>query len=155
MFRESRQPRTGDGAHLRAAAVVCCAVAALTGCGTAASPAGRLTVSESLPDEPVYVDGSISYLRITGPDDDVVRDGPATNGRDPRGRNPLFDRRLAPGAYTIVSYQRPCQGTCDVLDPPADRCEAEIEVREDENSAVVAELRPGGGCRITADASAE
>lgn len=140
---------------MQASAALCCAVAALAGCGNADEHAGRLTVSELLPDQPVHIEGSVSYLRITGPDNDVVLDGPATNGRDPRGRSPLFSRRLAPGRYTIVSYQRPCQGTCNVLDPPADRCEAEIRVRDDENSTVVAELRPGGGCRIAADASAK
>ena len=31
-------------------------------------------------------------------------------------------RRLSPGRYRVISYQRPCDGNCGLLDPPTDRC---------------------------------
>ena len=50
--------------------------------------------------------------------------------------------------YRLVSYQRPCHGTCETLDEPTDRCEAAIDVARDEVLNATVELHATGGCTI-------
>ena len=47
-----------------------------------------------------------------------------------RVNRPRFrmQRRLAPGRYKVISYQRPCDGNCGTLDPPTDRCARHVHV---------------------------
>ena len=35
---------------------------------------------------------------------------------------PVIDQRMASGIYTIHSWQRSCDGNCDLLDQPTDEC---------------------------------
>lgn len=123
------------------------AAAALVGCGEDRAGA-RLVVGESLPALPVHVEGSVSYLRITRSDGGVVLDDRVTDGREVRGERPVLDRRLPSGRYELASYQRPCQGTCEVLDPPTDRCSASVRLADDDTRTVVVTLEQAGGCRI-------
>lgn len=137
------------GRRLTGALVIAMVVAALVaGCGDDEPETARLVVRERLPAQPVYVEGSVSFLRVVGPGQRVVWDGPVTNGRQVRGRRPIFERSLSAGEYRIVSYQRPCQGSCRSLDPATDRCES--RVRAESGAVLTAEvtLSPRGGCRI-------
>ena len=68
----------------------------------------------------------MSYLTITGPNGAVVND---------RSFRPLAtivrcwsrcDLQWRP--YEVVSYQRPCDGNCDHLDGPRDRCASSFDV---------------------------
>jgi hypothetical protein len=59
-----------------------------------------------------------------------VPDTQRTPGVAPGGRTLIFDERLPPGAYRLVSYQRPCAGNCDYLDPPTDRCETVLHLND-------------------------
>ena len=61
----------------------------------------------------MYTEGSQSYLTVaaaTGVSDTVkyVVMNP---------EHPVFSKPLAPGRYTITSWQRPCDGNCSNLDP--------------------------------------
>lgn len=107
-----------------------------------------MVVSERLPSQPVHSEGSVSYLRVSGPGDAVVVDGPVTNGRQARGRRPLLDRSLPPGEYAVSSYQRPCQASCSTLEPPTDRCEGRMQVRSGEERRLTVVLEQAGGCRL-------
>lgn len=127
------------------------AVVLLGGCGEDedAQQQARLVVRESLPPTPRYVEGSVSFLRVekTG-SGEVIIDGPVTDGQQVRGREPLFSRAVEPGEYRLVSYQRPCQGTCEQLDPPTDRCEATVGLDAGETLTATVVLSQDGGCTV-------
>lgn len=109
----------------------------------------RLVVRESLPSTPRYTEGSLSFLRLEWAESgEVVVDGPMTGGREVRGRTPLLSRRLAPGDYHLISYQRPCQGNCRYLDPPTDRCDTILSLDPGEVLTATVELGADGGCTI-------
>jgi D-alanyl-D-alanine dipeptidase len=58
-------------------------------------------------------------------------------------------RRLPPGRYRVISYQRPCDGNCGLLDPPTDRCVRPIRVLSGGLTEVAVSVRPGRGCRMS------
>ncbi len=90
----------------------------------------------------MYTEGSQSYLTVaaaTGVSDTVeyVVMNP---------EHPVFSKPLAPGRYTITSWQRPCDGNCSNLDPATERakhhlCRQRADVCEHRAHA-------GHGCRI-------
>jgi hypothetical protein len=99
---------------------------------------GRLKVAQSFAG--AYDEGSVSYLRVRNGRRVVLRRsraGPIRVGLRPRA-----------GLYRVVSYQRPCKGTCARLDPPVDQCSRRVRVFTGETSRVRAVTRPGRGCRI-------
>lgn len=134
-------------------------VALLGGCGgdddggsggsSGGGEAARLMVREELPAEPRYTEGSVAFLELRREgSDDPVFDGRVTDGTEVRGDEPLLDRRLPPGDYTLVSYQRPCLGNCDRLDPPTDRCSGDLTLARNDTVRATVVLRQEGGCTI-------
>jgi hypothetical protein len=102
---------------------------------------GTLALSQRVdPSGGVYVEGSVSYLRVRGRRGVVFR----------RSRNGSIEARLEPraGLYRVVSFQRPCSGNCSTLDPPVDRCSRRVRVHAGETSRVASVTRPGEGCRM-------
>ncbi len=87
-----------------------------------------------------YIEGSISYLHLRRGHRVVLR----------RSRAGPIHVRLHPraGLYRIVSFQRPCDGNCSVLDPPTDRCSERLHVYAGEPTSIRAVTRPGHGCTI-------
>ena len=133
--------------------LVTAALAALAGCGTAeapsgAEPAAHLVVREVLPLQPRYIEGSLSYLRVEAVGGEAVVDGPATDGTQVRGRDPLLERPLPAGEYRLVSHQRPCQGNCSFLDPPTDRCERTVRLEPGATVTATVVLAQEGGCEV-------
>ena len=63
------------------------------------------------------------------------------------------DGSLAPGAYHLISYQRPCDGNCGYLDPPTARCEASLELDAGTTRTVTVTLNDRGGCTVTSRAT--
>jgi len=122
--------------------IISAAVAALS-----AQPDGRLVIRETLPPMPRYIEGSISFLRVTH-GKEVLVDGRVTDGVSVRGRVPVFSRAVEPGDYRVVSYRRPCDGNCSFLDPPVDRCEATVHVPGGETLFATIVLAQEGGCTI-------
>ena len=120
----------------------------LAGCSgqPEAAQVARLVVRELLPPAPLYVEGSVSSLKVQATQDgDAVFDGRVTNGIEARGEDNVLDRRVEPGEYRVISYQRACQGTCAYLDPPTDRCEATMLVHAVLSlTATVVPLQRGG-----------
>jgi hypothetical protein len=106
----------------------------LTGCaqdrtGTRApvDPAtGRLVVHKALAGPPVFIEGSLTRLRITAQDGRRVDAGSPGTSLDA----PLFARALPAGAYTVRAVERPCDGNCGYLDPPvtSTRCTVAVHV---------------------------
>jgi hypothetical protein len=131
------------------AAVVAVAVAslALTACAgqkrrpAGEQPSGELRIVEVLvPGAPVPVEGEFSYVRAEGGDG-----APAERRLDPERTLSL---RLAAGRYALSVWHRTCDGNCDLLDPPGDRCEQMLDLRADEVVKLTIENTPGSPCRI-------
>ena len=62
------------------------------------------------------IEGTFSYVRGAGRER-------RRRGAPPRGgRASGWSGKLPPGLYRVISNQRPCDGNCGFLDPPADRC---------------------------------
>ncbi|MGI8775319.1 MAG: hypothetical protein ACR2KQ_09980 [Actinomycetota bacterium] len=100
-------------------------------------PLAQLVVERVQPDGPIAIEGSVSFARIEGWDGLVVAeegfDAP-DHGTDlgTSGYPSQLELELEPGPYTLVSYQRACDGTCDSLDPANDdyTCQHPIEVEK-------------------------
>ena len=105
-------------------------------------------IRETRAAQPLYVEGSIGYLRVTALDTGVVlRKGRVENAAPGTTRR-LFKRFVKPGRYRILTYQRPCDGNCGYLDGPTERCTATVEVRDNQPRRVTLDITPGAGCRI-------
>ena len=132
---------------LRAAALVIAALAT-AGCGAsqvkppAAHPA-TLHVQQEWVGRGMYTEGSYSYVRVARDGDKVVQ------VRLSDERTPRATLRLDPGSYRLVSFQRPCDGNCGILDPPTDQCTKTVEVEADADIALLVSLSPGEGCTIS------
>ncbi len=89
---------------------------------------------------PLPIEGAYSYVRI-----DDAHGGKVTEERlsgDGKARI-----RLDPGPYTLMSYQRTCDGNCGTLDPASDSCSSGFTA----DGPVSARIRVtyGSGCTIT------
>jgi hypothetical protein len=133
-------------AHRRALVVAAAAGAVVLAVAPAgaqrSSPRGTLSVSQrfDLSKGLPYIEGSMSYLKIRRHGRTVVR----------RVRQGAFRVRLRPraGLYRVVSFQRPCDGNCSLLDPPTDRCSRRVRVYAGESAGVRIVTRPGRGCVV-------
>jgi hypothetical protein len=99
-----------------------------------------------------YEEGSYSYVRIGNLDGDELIEKRFTQDARKIGKLRFLSTmtlRLDPGSYRLVSFQRPCDGNCSVLDPPTDTCSREIVVLRDRPVRVRITVRPGAGCTVT------
>jgi hypothetical protein len=73
------------------------------------------------------------------------------------GAPTVVDAELSRGRYTLVSFQRPCDGACGVdpdtgaptgIDPPTDRCETTFDVQPGEIVEATIAVTPHQGCSI-------
>jgi hypothetical protein len=104
--------------------------------------AGRLNVRQVLvPDGAVYTEGSYSYVRVERGGEKVVQVRLV--------RVPRAVIRLDPGSYRLISFQRPCDGNCHLLDPPTDRCARGFSMASDGSLHATVRFAPGNGCRIS------
>lgn len=115
---------------------------ALAGCGgqTTGGEAGSAFVHvEQRFDRggPMYIEGSVSYVRLEGPEtvERQLDDG-------------LAELEVDAGRYVLQSWQRPCDGNCGYLDPPTDRCETTFEAGAGAALHALIVVRPGKGCTI-------
>lgn len=112
--------------------------------GQAVSETGRLVVQKSLADGPVFIEGSLTYVRIVRDDGqtivDEVKAGEALS-------TPLFDEALRPGDYSVETVERPCSGNCMHLDEPVEstRCATDVRVRIGATATVSLVLESAGG----------
>ncbi|MEO8693342.1 MAG: hypothetical protein ABI658_07480 [Acidimicrobiales bacterium] len=99
-----------------------------------------------------YTEGQVSYLTITGPNGAVITD---QSFRPLARRAVLYSVPLPPATYEVVSYQRPCDGNCDHLDGPRDRCSSSFDVAPGTIVAVVVRFAPAKGCTLSIDPTVE
>jgi hypothetical protein len=114
--------------------------------GGEALPAGssRLVVYQRWVGHQFYTEGSRSYLRVTSSSGHSQT--LAFTAANPK--TPVFSKPLAPGRYTITSWQRTCDGNCDYLGPPTDTCHTTVNLPPGRSSSYDVELAPGHGCTI-------
>jgi hypothetical protein len=122
------------------------AVTLLAGLVASTAAAGgkkpALTVTQRFVGGQFYIEGSIGYLRVR------TRDGRLVAAKTFAGARHQLRFRLAPGRYTLVSFQRPCDGNCGYLDPPTDRCSRPLLIRRRNPVSARVEISPGAGCTI-------
>jgi hypothetical protein len=138
------RPTTGTvvGATVACFAVILAAPAVTSGAR------GKLDCRQVLDNSrATYTEGSVSYVRVRD------RGGRLVVRRAVRQR-PRFRlrRRLPAGLYRVRSFQRPCAGNCDILDPPIDSCARRFRVLPRGLTVVRATVRPGSGCTLAAEA---
>jgi D-alanyl-D-alanine dipeptidase len=120
------------------------ALAALAMPAAAGAAPGTLDYRQKLDSSRgVYVEGSISFVRVRDSSGDTV-----VRRRTAAARFRMV-RKLPPGRYRVVSYQRPCDGNCGFLDPPADRCARRVRILSGGRTSVRVTVRPGRGCTMS------
>jgi hypothetical protein len=92
----------------------------------------------------LYAEGARSYVRIETPDEEEVLE--VELQPTPAGHETTI--RLDPGEYRLVSWQRPCEGSCDSLDPPTDRCADEFAIAPGTSVEASIQVRAAEGCTI-------
>ena len=118
------------------------------GCGgdaddDAGADASFLTVEQTFVGDSLYVEGARSFVRVATADGDEVAERTL-----PDARPALVVVRLEPGDYLLSSWQRPCSGNCDELDPPTDECESSFTLEAGDRTRASIRVSPGSGCEI-------
>lgn len=110
---------------------------------------GRLVVTQVQLDC-CYTEGQVSSIVIR----DAAKAVVAEHSDQPDETSVvLLDEQLAPGAYEVESYQRPCVGNCEHLDPPTDLCTEPVELVAGAELHLTVTFSPGRGCSISRSTS--
>ncbi len=112
--------------------VLILAAAVVAPSATAAPAKGRVHIDYKT-EGAFFIEGSFTYFRIENAAGEAVLRHRFTD--KPR----RLTTRLLPGRYVLVTYERPCDGNCNYLDPPTARCETRFRVRS--GSRVTVKIR--------------
>jgi hypothetical protein len=96
-----------------------------------------------------YREGSVSYvfIRRVGNEDPTTRVSRLLAPLEP---TLIVGTQLDPGRYVVASFQRPCDGNCDVLNPPVDVCESgPVDLLPGMSVNLLVSVIPFGGCTIS------
>jgi hypothetical protein len=95
-----------------------------------------------------YTEGSFFFVEVREVDGGTVmrrRYGPARSGF-------VLRQELEPGAYALLTFERPCEGACprpfnaQALDPPNSRCRNTVRLGAGETKRVTVMTVPGHDC---------
>jgi hypothetical protein len=117
-------------------------------CG-AAEPQASGTIAVRQTVQCCYREGSVSYVfvRRVGNEDPTTR---VTRLLAPLEPTLLVGTQLDAGRYVISSFQRPCDGNCDFLNPPVDVCDSgPVDLRPGMSISLLVSVIPFGGCTIS------
>jgi hypothetical protein len=117
----------------------------------AADPLASGTVAVRQTVQCCYREGSVSYVfvRQVGNDTATLRTSRLLAPLEP---TLIVGTELTPGRYVISSFQRPCDGNCNFLNPPIDQCSSDpVEVRVGMVVSVLVSVVPFGGCSISVE----
>lgn len=118
-----------------------------TSADVAAEAAGTLVVRQRYRDG-FYIEGSVGFVELSQPGIDAV-----TRLEQQLEGDTSVSLALAPGVYSLTSWQRPCDGNCqDGFDPPVDGCEASISIESGTTAKATVTVTPNRGCEITISA---
>ena len=115
----------------------------------AADPLASGTIAVSQTVQCCYREGAVSFvlIRQTGNDKAAVR---ASRLLAPLEPTLIVATDLSPGRYMISTFQRPCDGNCDFLNPPVDQCSTgPVELRAGMRVDLLVSVIPFGGCTIS------
>lgn len=142
----------------RVAGLAVCATLALAGFAAAAAgsgteelrggeeapaPDGKLVVREHrLDSDVIYFEGYVAFLRVRESDSGAA----AIKRRF--ARRVHLRATLPAGRYRLIRFIRPCEGTCERLDPPTERCAAAVRVRDGELTTAAIRTRAGEDCEV-------
>jgi hypothetical protein len=117
-------------------------LAACAGPSTSSAAPASLTVSIA-PAEggPLYIEGALRYLLVTGPGVDI-RKQLDTN-------EPVVITLPDGGSYRLESWARPCDGNCGYLGGPVDRCSGTFPVTGGETTAIEVNAPVGHPCALS------
>ena len=124
-------------------------LASLIASAGVASETGTIAVRQTV--QCCYREGSVSYVSVSEVQNDLITTKVV---RPLAGLDPilLVETEVAPGTYVVSSFQRPCDGNCDVLNAPIDRCDSEpLAVGAGETVSVLVSVVPFGGCSISVE----
>lgn len=95
-----------------------------------------------------YTEGSLTHLEVFRffPDSDAYP--VPVHVVDWLGGPEVLELEVSPGSYEVRSYQRPCPGSCDALEPPADGCAAGLDIAGNMPVVVDLTVRPGRACDV-------
>jgi len=97
----------------------------------------------------LWTEGSKSYLRVRGGQLDSQK-----VFFQPSKHRPVWSRLIAPGRYTLRSWQRPCDGNCGYLDPPTAICGKPVALTAGHTTTVTVIVNPGkDSCKIVQDSA--
>jgi zinc D-Ala-D-Ala dipeptidase len=106
---------------------------------------GTLDFRQAFPKgAPLYDEGTVSFVRVRDASGEL-----AVRRRVQHRPRFRMSRRLPPGRYRVISYQRPCAGNCGRLDPPTDSCARRIRILSSGLTEVGVTVRPGRRCRMS------
>jgi hypothetical protein len=92
----------------------------------------------------LYFEGARSYIAVeTSAGEELLELELMPTGKGHEG-----SARLDPGDYRLLSWQRPCDGSCDSLAPPTDRCSAPFTVAPETPTLAEIQVRAGEGCTV-------
>ena len=112
--------------------------------GADAAP-GTLDFRQAFPKgAPLYEEGTVSFVRVR-----TASGALAVRRRVQHRPRFRMHRKLPPGRYRVISYQRPCDGNCGLLDPPTDRCARPVRILSGGLTEVAVRVRPGRGCTMS------
>ena len=97
-----------------------------------------------------FTEGALPYVKLESADGHVIVERLV---RDTRCVLPLLRLQLQAGHYRLVSYQRPCEGSCPRrggrgLDPPTPQCAATLDITPEQTLTALVRPLGGRGCRI-------
>jgi hypothetical protein len=104
-----------------------------------------------------YTEGSYTHLELfmySPVRDDVPVPIAIVDQQAPPSGTVLAAETLAPGVYELRSYQRPCVGSCGVLESPSDGCAVRFTVEAGASVEAAVTVRPGSACLIDVDGAA-
>jgi hypothetical protein len=90
---------------------------------------------------PMYIEGAIQFYRVLSTEGKKIKEGEVSS------KSPSVE--LEPGSYELVSYVRPCDGNCGLLDPPADECRAKFSIKPGQTLYAVRQQTSKGPCTLT------
>ena len=123
-------------------------VLVLGACATPSTPGGEAPSPSTLrvtiapyDGGSMYIEGAVRYVHVTGPETDLQKQ------LDPDG--PTVISLPDGGSYQLESWARPCDGNCDTLDGPTDRCIGTFPFAAGTSTAIEIDAPVGKPCTLS------
>ncbi len=121
--------------------LACCCLLLLTACESGSEPGAtaRLRITQHQT-ACCYMEGQVSFLEVSDASGTLLVD---KIFRLNELIQPMFDQSVAPGTYTIRSWQQPCNGNCGSLDARSNACMEDFTLAPGDEVFVTTAFAPG------------